>query len=49
VTLSYVYLGAGVFYLYSSSSGIRDMLLMFILRISGCAIENFKEAVDDIS
>jgi hypothetical protein len=46
--LSYVYLGAGVFYLYSSSSGIRDMLLMFILRISGFAIENFMKAEDDV-
>ena len=47
--LSYVYLGAGVFYLCSSSSGIRDMLLMFLLRTSGSAIENFKEAENDIS
>lgn len=45
---SYVYLGTGVFYLHSSSSGIRDMLLMFILRISGCAIENFMEAEADV-
>lgn len=47
--LSYVHLGAGELYLYSSSSGIRDMLLMFLLRTSGCVIENFKEAKDDIS
>jgi len=47
--LSYVYLGAGVFYLYSSSSGIRDMFVMFLLRTSGCAIENFKEVEDDIT
>ena len=47
--LSYVYLGTGVFYLYSSSSGIGDMFLMFLLRTTGCAVENFKEAEDDVS
>jgi hypothetical protein len=47
--LSYVYIGTGVFDLYSSSSGIRDMLLMLLLRTSGCASENFKEAEDDTS